>query len=221
MEKSFQLKMKRNNVCELCKSEVDYKFIQKGKFKHCKFCNMIFTMNIEMTKYFVLCISSMNQYDIINKTIDYYKKNKKYPHIHLIDEDAKDVNISLLEYISFNDLIDSEIKNTLKIFIPENISYPLSPVYDENDYEEEFQIIDGNHIDDEESINDTAVIEYENYIKSLIIPEISDGVEKEIIDFNLNDNLESNIKIYNELIKESSLKLKSINTYYEIISNLL
>lgn len=65
----------------------------------CKVCKMIKECSYKNQKDLVLCWSKVSQVDIVSETTKYVRKYNKIPKITEIDPEAKQLNLSLIEFI--------------------------------------------------------------------------------------------------------------------------
>jgi len=65
----------------------------------CKVCKMIKECSYKNQKDLVLCWSKVSQIDIVSETTKYVRKNNRIPKITEIDPDAKQIQLSLIEFI--------------------------------------------------------------------------------------------------------------------------
>lgn len=104
---------KSKNICYFCGGKYDKLRVSINGLKvepSCDLCYKIRNLNNLMIKEFVLCRSELKQYEIVRNFIDYYKKFNKHPSILDIDKTAKNIDISLLEYLN------NPFKTNLKIY---------------------------------------------------------------------------------------------------------
>lgn len=124
----YSITKKYNNICCYCGGNFsNYNYINSDNstkkedvYLCCKFCHMILNFRHSYCNSLLLCWSDMSQIDIVRNSIDYIIINGTIPQVSDIDKNAKNLNISLIEYINIiNNKMPDEFKK-YKIFLSDN-----------------------------------------------------------------------------------------------------
>lgn len=181
----------------------------------CKLCHMIYNCKYTYQKQLSLCWSRKKQKVIIKKTIDYIIKNKKIPLITEIDKNAKQLPITLIEYLDV--LKGSKIPVEMydyKLFVSPYFDIDFLKDYIDID---EFMFVDEDIDEKKIYVNDLI----NNYDKSLEKYNMSQK-EKTFIDshFNLTNKIDYICIISDSKILSDELDItinKIMNDYHKII----
>lgn len=91
-----------NHKCTLCKKNVPQVYVYKRAevtYFLCELCNLVYRYDNDRLKYGILCVSSMEQNDIVTKTHEYFAKYRQIPNIVNVDKEAKFIDVSTPDLI--------------------------------------------------------------------------------------------------------------------------
>lgn len=112
--------IKGNAQCSNCSNSVRVTYYYKtAKYNLCEFCNTVYKYCARNMMNGIICKTKLKQVDIVRKTYDLLKQNKKMPKITEVDPDARIVDHAFPEILSC--MKHSDFKN-----IPNNISNDFS-----------------------------------------------------------------------------------------------
>lgn len=175
----------------------------------CKLCYIITNFTILHQKELILCWSKLDQNIIVKKTMEHLKQNNKIPSVIEIDPDAKQTNISLIEFISYYKIVKT-LKNKMeyKVFVTSLFDYSYLDVSSVDLF-----------IDDDESSISASEIEadsedYNEFFKS-------DNSDKllPIHNFNFNFNNKKENNDYANIIFNAILSHYNDQQYSNAISD--
>lgn len=162
-----QLLKKNNFTCRTCagtyRSYLIATFIQEENCFDllCPACRVITHLNTGLSKGIDLYYTEMDQLDIVRKTIDYIISTKTMPTVQTIDPQAKQVPISLLEFINLlahNRLPNYKIFFNGKFdfkFVLHNYCSNNMTFVEDNSYEKSEDVTKSEHYDMYNEDNDT------------------------------------------------------------------
>ena len=181
----------------------------------CRACNIINNINYGSLDEVLLYHSNLSQLEILRKTINFILENDRIPDVLEIDKNAKNIKISLLEFISIlisnkNKKLPDEIKN-YKIFFSKSFDTVFLYHY--------IQSQQSMFIDDVENSNDEK--NDDNNKKFQKIPDYKfNKNEKEYIgkhfrnNYKIYSSMKNKIKNAKKLLEEDS---KNITDYKEYL----
>ncbi len=86
-------------ICNFCKNKFNKNIYFKDNNYLCNICYHINNCDLNTGSFFELCHSKMSQKEIVCKTYNFISNNKRIPNITDIDNNAMDINLSIIELI--------------------------------------------------------------------------------------------------------------------------
>ncbi len=115
-----------NSNCTVCDIYMSKLYEYNEKCRLCELCNILHQYDTTIVTRGILCISDLDQIDIIKKTNEFLKTNKRIPHISDVDPDAKFINMSTFKLIPVLKTDKKKFKN-IKLFFTDMINYTFYP----------------------------------------------------------------------------------------------
>jgi hypothetical protein len=206
---------KCKNTCYYCGGKyASYLYCTNDTFIMCKLCYIITHVDFYLhNNEIVLLYSSMNQIDIIRKTVDYIMEHNTIPLFKNIDKTVKKPQLSIIEYMAVKeDLCD----NNYKIFFTNNLNMSFisklldNTIYSFSDEDNKMDILDIKNHDDEltnmeihsltqKQINVVnKIFNKTEYIEDMM----EDVINKHLCDIYNQQILIDNTDIYNKIEKK-------------------
>jgi hypothetical protein len=131
IDKRYSLEKGSNKVCTNCSNKMRALYNYHDlPYKLCELCNTVYRYSTRRMYAGIVCQTDLTQLDIVNKTYEFLKKNKRIPKVSEVDESAKIINYP------FPDLLKA-IKNStkkqrlkfknVKLFFTDMIDYDSFP----------------------------------------------------------------------------------------------